>query len=124
MKWKRHRKRTVPTGTHVSGIIAPSNDKKGNRGVYDQAKIMVLGRYRRCDTQRYCGHTYAAIGAKVINTSFGKGYSPHKEWVWDLKYAEEKDVLIVNTAGTVEPMLTEIKKHVTDNLTEEIVSNF
>ena len=39
-------------------------------------------------------------GAKVINTSFGKYYSPHPEWVWDaIKYAAEKDVLIVNAAG-------------------------
>ena len=39
-------------------------------------------------------------GAKVINTSFGKGYSPHKEWVYDaIKYAASKDVLIVNAAG-------------------------
>ena len=39
-------------------------------------------------------------GAKVINTSFGKEFSPHKEWVYDaLKYAAQKDVLIVNAAG-------------------------
>ena len=39
-------------------------------------------------------------GAKVINTSFGKYYSPHPEWVWDaIKYASDKDVLIVNAAG-------------------------
>ena len=39
-------------------------------------------------------------GAKVINTSFGKGFSPHKEWVYDaIKYAASKDVLIVNAAG-------------------------
>ena len=39
-------------------------------------------------------------GAKVINTSFGKEFSPHKQWVYDaLKYAAEKDVLIVNAAG-------------------------
>jgi len=39
-------------------------------------------------------------GAKVINTSFGKGYSPKKEWVYDaIKYAGSKDVLIVNAAG-------------------------
>ena len=39
-------------------------------------------------------------GAKVINTSFGKGYSPKKEWVWEaIKYAASKDVLIVNAAG-------------------------
>ena len=38
--------------------------------------------------------------AKVINTSFGKYYSPHPEWVWDaIKYASSKDVLIVNAAG-------------------------
>jgi len=31
-------------------------------------------------------------GAKVINTSFGKGFSPHKEWVYDaLKYAAQKE---------------------------------
>ena len=44
---------------------------------------------------------YAADnGAKVINTSFGKYYSPHPEWVWDaIKYAAKKDVLIVNAAG-------------------------
>ena len=39
-------------------------------------------------------------GAKVINGSFGKDYSPHKEWVWDaIKYAAKKDVLIVHAAG-------------------------
>ncbi len=39
-------------------------------------------------------------GAKVINTSFGKYYSPHPEWVWDaIKYAADNDVLIVNAAG-------------------------
>ena len=35
-------------------------------------------------------------GAKVINGSFGKYYSQHKEWVMDaIKYAESKDVLVV-----------------------------
>ena len=39
-------------------------------------------------------------GAKIINTSFGKYFSPHPEWVWDaIKYAASKDVLIVNAAG-------------------------
>jgi subtilisin family serine protease len=39
-------------------------------------------------------------GAKVINTSFGKGYSPKKQWVYDaIIYAGSKDVLIVNAAG-------------------------
>lgn len=39
-------------------------------------------------------------GAKVINGSFGKSYSPHKQWVYDaIKYAASKDVLIVHAAG-------------------------
>ena len=39
-------------------------------------------------------------GAKVLNTSFGKYYSTHPDWVRDaIKYAASKDVLIVNAAG-------------------------
>ena len=39
-------------------------------------------------------------GAKVINGSFGKNFSPHKQWVFDaIKYAEKKDVLFVHAAG-------------------------
>jgi subtilisin family serine protease len=38
-------------------------------------------------------------GAKVINGSFGKNFSP-RQWVYDaIKYAEKKDVLIVHAAG-------------------------
>ena len=117
----------------MSGIIAANrNDKKGNRGVYDQAKIMVLRAVPdgdEYDKDIALAIRYAADnGAKVINTSFGKDYSPHKEWVWDaLKYAEEKDVLIVNAAGNsganVDP--GNKKTYVTDELDgKEIVSNF
>lgn len=39
-------------------------------------------------------------GAKVINGSFGKAFSPNKEWVYDaIKYAASKDVLFVHAAG-------------------------
>jgi cell wall-associated protease len=39
-------------------------------------------------------------GAKVINMSFGKSYSPNAEWVYDaIKYAAGKDVLLVHAAG-------------------------
>lgn len=120
-------------GTHVSGIIAAnrSNDD-GNRGVFDRAKIMVLRAVP--DGDEYDKDVALAIryavdnGAKVINTSFGKGYSPHKDWVWDaLKYAEKKDVLIVNAAGNsganVDPGRK--KSYVTDEVGgKEIVSNF
>ena len=44
---------------------------------------------------------YAANnGAKIINTSFGKSYSPQSDWVYDaIKYAAKKDVLIINASG-------------------------
>jgi cell wall-associated protease len=39
-------------------------------------------------------------GAKVINMSFGKEFSLHKEWVFEaFKYAEEHNVLLVHCAG-------------------------
>ena len=39
-------------------------------------------------------------GAKVINMSFGKGFSPHSKWVRDaIAYAADGDVLIVAAAG-------------------------
>ena len=39
-------------------------------------------------------------GAKVINMSFGKQFSPHSDWVRDaIAYAAEKDVLIVSASG-------------------------
>ncbi len=39
-------------------------------------------------------------GAKIINMSFGKEFSSHKEWVFDaIRYAEQRNVLIVSSAG-------------------------
>jgi cell wall-associated protease len=39
-------------------------------------------------------------GARIINMSFGKDYSPGKKWVDDaVKYAESKDVLLIHAAG-------------------------
>jgi len=39
-------------------------------------------------------------GARVINMSFGKGFSPEKKWVDDaVKYAQAKGVLLVHAAG-------------------------
>ncbi|WP_405611073.1 S8 family peptidase [Polaribacter sp. Asnod1-A03] len=92
-------------GTHVSGIIAASrNNNLGMNGVADNVKIMavrVVPDGDEYDKDIALGLRYAVDnGAKVINTSFGKGYSPKKEWVYDaIKYAEENDVLIVNAAG-------------------------
>jgi len=92
-------------GTHVAGIIAAKrNNNIGMNGIADNVKIMVVRAVP--DGDEYDKDIALAIryavdnGAKVINTSFGKYYSPHPEWVWDaIKYASDKDVLIVNAAG-------------------------
>ncbi len=93
-------------GTHVAGIIAQirGNDKGGDGVVADNVEIMAVRAVPNGD--EYDKDIALAIryavdnGAKVINGSFGKDYSPHKEWVWDaIKYAASKDVLIVHAAG-------------------------
>ena len=39
-------------------------------------------------------------GAKILNMSFGKSFSPEQSWVDDaIRYAGEKDVLIIHSAG-------------------------
>ena len=82
-------------GTHVSGIIL---------SIYNKVKIMPLRAVP--DGDEYDKDIALAIryavnnGAKIINTSFGKSYSPHSNWVYDaIKYASKKDVLIVNASG-------------------------
>ena len=92
-------------GTHVAGIIAAKRDNGiGIEGVANNVEIMVVRAVP--DGDEYDKDIALAIryavdnGAKVINTSFGKYYSPHPQWVWDaIKYASDKDVLIVNAAG-------------------------
>lgn len=99
------KKEDVKHGTHVAGIIgATRNNGVGVNGVANNVKIMVIRAVP--DGDEYDKDIALAIryavdnGAKVINTSFGKYYSPHPEWVWDaIKYASNHDVLIVNAAG-------------------------
>ena len=92
-------------GSHVSGIIGASrNNGKGMNGVADNVKIMAVRSVPdgdEYDKDVALGLRYAVDnGAKVINTSFGKGYSPHKEWVYEaIQYAAKHDVLIINAAG-------------------------
>jgi len=92
-------------GTHVAGIIAATRgNKKGVNGVANNVKIMSLRAVP--DGDEYDKDVALAIryavdnGAKVINASFGKGFSPNAEWVYDaLTYAASKDVLFVHAAG-------------------------
>jgi subtilisin family serine protease len=92
-------------GSHVAGIIAAArNNKIGIDGVAQNVQIMSIRAVPNGD--EYDKDIALAIryatdnGAKVINGSFGKPFSPNSEWVYDaLEYAASKDVLIVQAAG-------------------------
>lgn len=92
-------------GTHVAGIIAAKrNNGKGTNGVANNVKIMVIRTVSNGD--EYDKDVALAIryavdnGAKIINASFGKYYSPHSEKVKEaIIYAGQHDVLIVHAAG-------------------------
>ncbi|MCC1483432.1 S8 family peptidase [Winogradskyella immobilis] len=92
-------------GTHVSGIIAAErNNGLGANGVANNVEIMAIRSTPRGD--EYDKDVALAIryavdnGAKVINASFGKSFSPHSDWVRDaLKYASDNDVVFVHAAG-------------------------
>jgi len=92
-------------GTHVAGIIAAMrNNGIGMKGVAEYVTIMPIRAVPdgdEYDKDIALGIRYAVDnGAKIINTSFGKYFSTHPEWVNDaIKYAAENDVLIVNAAG-------------------------
>ena len=92
-------------GTHVSGIIAANrNNTLGVKGAADNVKIMAIRNTPNgdeYDKDVALGVYYAVDnGARVINMSFGKGFSPHSEWVRDaIAYAAKNDVLIVAAAG-------------------------
>ena len=92
-------------GTHVAGIIAANrNNGIGANGVANNAKIMVLrvvpdGDERDKDVANAIRYA-ADNGAKVINMSFGKSYSPQKVYVDEaVQYASEKGVLLIHAAG-------------------------
>lgn len=92
-------------GTHVAGIIAANRDNNlGVRGIAQNVKIMALRAVPNGDERDKdvaLAVKYAADnGAKIINMSFGKGYSPQKAQVGEaFKYAESKGVLILHAAG-------------------------
>lgn len=98
-------KEEILHGTHVAGIVAQvRNNNIGGDGVANNVEILTVRAVPdgdEYDKDIALGIRYAVDnGAKVINGSFGKSFSPHKQWVYDaIKYAESKDVLIVHAAG-------------------------
>lgn len=92
-------------GTHVAGIIAAErNNGIGANGVANNVKIMSIRAVPNgdeYDKDIALGIRYAVDnGATIINGSFGKGFSPNADWVYEaLKYAASKDVLFIHAAG-------------------------
>ncbi len=92
-------------GTHVAGIIAAARKNgKGMDGIANDVKIMAIRAVPdgdEHDKDIALAIRYAVDnGAKVVNMSFGKSFSPEKHWVDEaVKYAESKGVLLVHAAG-------------------------
>ena len=92
-------------GTHCAGIIAAvRNNGKGMNGIADNVRIMAVRAVPDGDEHdkdianaiRYAVDN----GAQIISMSFGKDFSPEKEWVDDaFRYAASKNVLLVHAAG-------------------------
>lgn len=108
-------------GTHVAGIVAQvRGNGKGGDGVAKNVKIMAIRAVPNgdeYDKDIALGIRYAVDnGAKVINGSFGKYFSPNKEWVQDaLKYAASKDVLVIFAAGNDSKDLDVVNKYPSDS---------
>jgi cell wall-associated protease len=92
-------------GTHVAGIVGANRDNHiGIKGIASDIKIMVLRTVPSGDERDkdVANSIYYAVdnGAKIINMSFGKDYSPQKAIVDKaVQYAEKKGVLLIHAAG-------------------------
>jgi len=92
-------------GTHVAGLVASIPDSSWNfNKLYPAIQIMgirVVPDGDEYDKDIALGIRYAVDnGAKIINMSFGKSFSPEQPWVDSaLRYAAKKDVLIIHSAG-------------------------
>ena len=92
-------------GTHVAGIVAADRTNElGIKGIADNVRIMSLRAVPNGDERdkdianaiRYAVDN----GAKIINMSFGKSFSPEKVIVDEaVAYAEKRGVLLVHASG-------------------------
>ncbi len=92
-------------GTHVAGLAAGITENNNNKTSFN-SPIKIMGVRVVPDGDEYdkdiaLGIRYAVNnGAKIINMSFGKSFSPEQAWVDSaIRYAASKDVLIVHSAG-------------------------
>jgi subtilisin family serine protease len=96
---------TSDHGTHVAGIVGAIRENNlGAVGIADNIELMILrtvpdGDERDKDVANSIRYA-AENGAKVINMSFGKGYSPQKEYVdAAIQFADSMGVLMISGAG-------------------------
>lgn len=116
-------------GTHVTGIIAAErNNGLGANGVANNVEIMAIRSTPRGD--EYDKDVALAIryavdnGAKVINASFGKSFSPHSQWVRDaIIYASDNDVVFVHAAGNDSNNIDIEPNFPSDNIDGKEISN-
>ena len=92
-------------GTHVAGLAAGIVDTTFTKSNFSNP-IQIMGVRVVPDGDEYdkdvaLGIRYAVNnGAKIINMSFGKSFSPEQPWVDSaIRYAASKDVLIIHSAG-------------------------
>lgn len=121
-------------GTHVSGIIAATrNNDKGMNGIAGGlVKIMSVrtvpdGDERDEDVANAIRYA-VDNGAKILNMSFGKPFSPNKEKVYEaIKYADSKGVLMFHAAGNDDKDLdyqTNYPSNFRDNEMETLAKNW
>lgn len=91
-------------GTHVGGIVGAVRNDFGMNGIADNVQLMIIRTVPNGDERdkdvanaiRYATDN----GARIINMSFGKSYSPQKAAVDEaVKYAESRGLLLVHAAG-------------------------
>lgn len=92
-------------GTHVAGLVASIPDSNWQVNTW-YPNLKIMGIRAVPDGDEYDKDVALAIryavdnGAKIINMSFGKSYSPEQAWVDSaIRYAGQKDVLLIHSAG-------------------------
>ncbi|WP_130734280.1 S8 family peptidase [Flavobacterium sp. J27] len=119
--------------TEVSSVLAANRTNKlGTKGFSNNIKIMPLTLSASGDEhdKDIAMAIYYAVdnGAKVINMSFGKEFSLHKNWVFEaMQYAEKKNVLLVHCSGNKSKNIDKYYYYPNDiayDKTPEVVTNF
>ncbi len=91
-------------GTHVAGIVGAGRDNSVGMNGIANVELMIIrtvpdGDERDKDVANAIRYA-AENGADIINMSFGKSYSPYKEYVdAAIKYADSVGVLMIHAAG-------------------------